>query len=395
MIFQLMDSKIECAGTYVANKFVRKKIPDGVSKTWAWSRHLDGRDIDYAQIWAGGRSINDVCPPHLAVRWEAANNLLKAHFKAFGTSKMKLTDVCFYDLVPPKHLQHYFDCKNEITKWVFENIPRPKNYSFLKETFANLRLLSRHPVNLSTIGLYADIETEVKAKYLYEQFHGKEVFVDYDLFGTITGRLTTKRGSLPILNIKKELKHHIYPTNDVFLELDFNAAEVRTLLAIQGIEQPQEDIHEWNIKNIFKEELSRSEAKQKLFAWLYNPESTTIDSTVYDREKILQKHYSEGLVQTPFGRTIAAPRAKALNYLLQSSSSDNTIDRFNKISRYLSGTRSHVAAVVHDSVVVDLHRDDRGLIPYLKQIFEDTKLGKFKVNVSLGKNFGDMREFSW
>jgi hypothetical protein len=114
-------------------------------------------------------------------------------------------------------------------------------------------------------------------------------------------------------------------------------------------------------KTFSKKNLARSEAKQKLFAWLYNPESTTIDSTVYDREKILQKHYSEGLVQTPFGRTIVAPRAKALNYLLQSSSSDNTIDRFNKISRYLSGTRSHVAAVVHDSVVVDLHRDDRGL----------------------------------
>ena len=52
-------------------------------------------------------------------------------------------------------------------------------------------------------------------------------------------------------------------------------------------------------------------------------------------------------------------------------------------------------AVVHDSIIIDLHRDDRQMIPILKNIFEDTKLGKFKVNVSLGKNLGDMKEFSW
>ena len=394
MIFQLMDNKTECVGVYLTNKFIYDQIPSGVSKTWAWSRHLDGRDIDYAQLWVGGKSIDDVCPSHLSVRWTAAQALLRSHFKSFMTSGVKLEDVCFYDLVPEKHLQHYFDAKNEITEWIFENVEKPKNYSFLKETFGNLRSLAVHPINLSMVGLYADSD-DPKAKSLYQQFEGKPIFVDYDIFGTVTGRLTTKRGSFPILNLKKELKHHVKPTNDVFLELDFNAAEVRTLLALQGIEQPEEDIHEWNIKNIFKKQMSREEAKQKLFAWLYNPESTSIDSEVYDRQNILKQYYSEEQVTTPYGRTIAAPSAKALNYLLQSSSSDNTVDRFNKISRFLIGTRSHVAAVVHDSVIIDLHSDDRGLIPQLKQIFEDTKLGKFKVNVSLGKDLGNLKEFKW
>ena len=395
MIFQLMDSKLDCAGVYLPNKFVFDRIPEGLTKTWSWSRHLDGRDIDYAQLWVGGRSINDVCPDHLAVRWEAANNLLKAHFKAFGTSKIDLNDVCFYDVVPQKHLQHYFDVKNEITRWVFENVERPKNYSFLKETFGNLRQLAQQTVNLNTFALYCIGAEDNKAKHLYEQFEGKPVHIDYDIFGTVTGRLTTKRGSFPILNLKKDLKNHVRPKNDVFLELDFNAAEIRTLLALQGIEQPQEDIHEWNIKNVFKQEMSRDKAKQKIFAWLYNPESNAIKSDAYDRQRLLEKTYREGQVETPFGRSISAPDSKALNYLLQSTSSDNTIDRFNKISRYLKSSRSHVMAVVHDSVIIDLHKDDRRMIPHLKQIFEDTKLGKFKVNVSLGKHLGDMREFSW
>lgn len=395
MIFQLMDSKLDCAGVYLPNKFVFDRIPEGLTKTWSWSRHLDGRDIDYAQLWVGGRSINDVCPDHLTVRWEAANNLLKAHFKAFGTSKIDLNDVCFYDVVPQKHLQHYFDVKNEITRWVFENVERPKNYSFLKETFGNLRQLAQQTVNLNTFALYCIGAEDNKAKHLYEQFEGKPVHIDYDIFGTVTGRLTTKRGSFPILNLKKDLKNHVRPKNDVFLELDFNAAEIRTLLALQGIEQPQEDIHEWNIKNVFKQEMSRDKAKQKIFAWLYNPESNAIKSDAYDRQRLLEKTYREGQVETPFGRSISAPDSKALNYLLQSTSSDNTIDRFNKISRYLKSSRSHVMAVVHDSVIIDLHKDDRRMIPHLKQIFEDTKLGKFKVNVSLGKHLGDMREFSW
>lgn len=395
MIFQLMDNKTECVGVYLRNKFVYDQIPSGVSKTWAWSRHLDGRDIDYAQLWVGGKQIDDVCPNHLSTRWAASQGLLKSHFKSFMTAGMNMEDVCFYDLVPEKHLQHYFDTKNEITEWVFENVEKPRNYSFLKETFGNLRQLATHPVNLNMVGLYADSEEDQKAKHLYQQFEGKPIYVDYDIFGTVTGRLTTKRGSFPILNLKKELKHHVKPTNDVFLELDFNAAEVRTLLALQGIEQPEEDIHEWNIKNIFKQEMSREEAKQKLFAWLYNPESTSIDSEVYDRQSILKRHYVEEQITTPYGRTIAAPSAKALNYLLQSTSSDNTIDRFNKISRFLIPTRSHVAAVVHDSVIIDLHSDDKGIIPQLKQIFENTKLGKFKVNVSLGKDLGNLREFSW
>jgi hypothetical protein len=306
-----------------------------------------------------------------------------------------LEDVCFYDLVPERHLQHYFDTKNEITAWIFDNIEKPKNYYFLKETFGNLRELAKHELSVSMVGIYSDAAEDAKAKSLYAQLVGKPVKINYDLFGTITGRLTTRRGSFPILNLKKELKHHVKPTNDVFLELDFNAAEVRTLLALQKIEQPQEDIHEWNIKNIFKQEMSREKAKQKLFAWLYNPESTSIDDGIYDRESILEQYYVEGSVQTPFGRTIDAPSAKALNYLLQSTSSDNTIERFNKISRHLIGTKSHVTAVVHDSVIIDLHRDDKRMIPQLKQIFEDTKLGKFMVNVSLGKDLGSMKEFSW
>lgn len=397
MIFQLMDSKLDCAGIYLANRFIYGRIPDGLSKTWSWSSHLTGRDIDYAKLWVSGQSIDDVCPSHLQDRWASAQGLMKSHFQAFRTAKIQLTDVCFFDLVPQKHLQHYYDCKNEITQWVFENIEKPENYYFLKETHESLRELATHRVALDSLGLYNAAENDVKAKHLYAKFGDKTPYIDYNLFGTVTGRLTTRRESFPVLNLKKELKQFVKPTNDVFLELDFNAAEIRTLLALQGHKQPEEDIHEWNIKNVFKKEMQRDKAKQKIFAWLYNQESTAIKSDYYDREILLERFYDpeQEVIQTPFGRSIATPYSKALNYLLQSSSSDNTLDRFNRISKFLRGTQSHVAAVVHDSVIIDLHRDDRSLIPQLKEIFEKTRLGRFKVNVSMGRNLGNMREFEW
>lgn len=395
MFFQLLDNKFDCAGTYIDGSFVWDRIPTGLSKTWAYSDHLYGMDIDYAQLLVAGKSLNDVCPDHLLSRWEDANKLLKGHYKAINAASIDISDVCFYDLIPRKHLQHYFDTKNEITKWVFENVERPQHYNLLKRAQAAVKELKKHPVNLNSFAVYISSADDMKAKHLYDQFGETTPYVDYDIFGTVTGRLTTKRNSFPILNLKKELKKHVRPNNDVFLELDFNAAEVRTMLALQDHEQPEEDIHEWNIKNVFKKDLSREEAKTKLFAWLYNPDSETIESNFYNREDLLEKYYDGEAVKTPFGRTINAPVRKALNYLLQSSSSDNTIDRFCRISNFLRATRSHVAFVVHDSVVIDLHKDDRFLIPQLSDMFADTKLGRFKVNCSLGKNLGDMREFKW
>ncbi len=395
MFFQLLDNKFDCAGTYLDGQFIWDRVPDGLSKTWAYSDHLYGKNIDYAQLLVAGKSLDAVCPPHLTQRWEEANNLLKGHYKAINASSIDISDVCFYDLIPQKHLQHYFDTKNEITRWVFDNVERPQHYNLLKRTQAAVKELRRHPVSLNAMGLYHDSKSDPKAKHLYDAFGDRTPYVDYDIFGTITGRMTTKKNSFPILNLKTELKKHVRPTNDVFLELDFNAAEVRTMLALQEHEQPEEDIHEWNIKNIFKKDLSREKAKTKLFAWLYNEESNAIQSDFYDRESLRERYYDGEEVQTPFGRTIKAPVRKALNYLLQSSSSDNTLDRFCKISNFLRATRSHVAFVVHDSVVIDLHQDDRLLIPQLSDMFGDTKLGRFKVNCSLGKNLGGMKEFRW
>ena len=71
------------------------------------------------------------------------------------------------------------------------------------------------------------------------------------------------------------------------------------------------------------------------------------------------------------------------------------MDRINKIRKTLSGRKSNVAFMLHDCVVLDFSEQDAHLLPQIKQIFGDTRLGKFKINTKAGKTYGSLENFSW
>ena len=396
MVFQILDDNRDCHGIYANGQFIYDKIPSTADATWSYSDHLRDSFIQYGYLWGGGQSLKEICPEHLKHRFDTYEKKIKAHFKSFGIAKINFDDVCFYDLVPDKHLHHYFEIKNEICEWVFENYEKPKNYSFLHESYLTIQDIAKNPVKINLHKLYNWAKTDVKAKNLLTWLQSNpHPSVNYNLFGTKTGRLTTRVGSFPIMNLKTELKAAVEPKWDCYLELDFNAAEIRTLLSLSGESQPQGDIHEWHKQNIFKDKLSRDEAKQRFFAWLYNPNSQALESSPYDKQAILGQYYREEKIHTRFGRQAACGPFHALNYVLQSHSSDNCLDRVNKINVFLRDRKSYVAFTIHDCVIIDLHSDDRSLIPQLKEIFEDTRLGNFPSSCHIGKNLGTMREFTW
>jgi len=396
MVFQLMDDKKDCLGAYSNGQFIYNRIPPNLDSTWAYSEHLRDRHVQYGYLWTQGSKISDICPEHLLTRWKKSEKKIKSHFKSLCVSKVNFEDICFFDIVPNKQLEHYFQTKNEICDWVFANVDKPTHYGLLHDSYITIQNISKHPLHINKHKLFKYSNYDAKAKHLWHWLKdNSHCTVNYDLFGSVTGRLTTRVGSFPIMNLKTELKDIVEPKWDCFLELDFNAAEIRTMISLMGQEQPQEDIHEWNIKNIFKEDISRAEAKQRFFAWLYNSENKTIDSEFYSKDVLVEKFYKEDKIQNPFGRRTVCDRFHALNYLLQSASSDNCLDRVNKIERFLRDRRSYVAFTIHDCCIIDLHRDDRALIPQLKQIFEDTKLGPFLSSCHIGKNLRDMKEFVW
>ena len=81
----------------------------------------------------------------------------------------------------------------------------------------------------------------LKTKQFIRSLKDHSRSVSYNQFGTKTGRLSTQPKSFPILTMNSEFRSIVKPTNNKFVELDYNAAEARTLLALAGKEQPKED----------------------------------------------------------------------------------------------------------------------------------------------------------
>jgi len=138
--------------------------------------------------------------------------------------------------------------------------------------------------------------------------------------------------------------------------------------------------------------MSREKAKKSIFAWLYNPSMKHPAEKVYNRTSVLDKHWDGDKIQTIYGREIEADKHHALNYVIQSTTSDLFLRRMIDVHEILKNKKSHIAFCVHDSLVIDLDNEEKDMIPEIKKIFSDTELGNFKVNLSAGKDYGTMKE---
>ena len=336
MYFQTLDDKTECVGVYTSGKLNFDDIPEGLTRTWKFTGSISDDSIEYAWLYSGGKSLAEVCPEHLREELDTAQKKFRAFIKSFKIGKVDLRNFCFFDLVPHDFLLEFCEIRNKITRHVFENFEKPKNYDHLdaayklvhKIKFQNLLINNEDCRHL----FVNSINRNNVQKILATSPH-----VDYNIFGTATGRFTTRPDTFPILTMKKEYRKLIKPTNDWFLSLDYNGAEIRTLLGLSGQEQPSGDIHEWNMDNVIKRsDIYREEAKTLFFSWLYNPESRIISTNYYNREKVLDDWYDGDYINTPFDRKIKIDARRAFNYIIQSTTSDIVIERAIEIDKFLS-----------------------------------------------------------
>ena len=329
LYFQTLDDKSQCIGVYSGGKLHYDEVPSGISKTWKYAPFLcDRGDIEYANLYCHGSSLMEVCPEDLKLRLEKILDKLRAFLTAFKEAKVSLHDNCFYDLAPERFLLEYCEIKNQITKHVLQNFVRPKNYRFLLSLSKTVEDIKQYKLNVSPGRIKLDSD---RSRSFYKKISTTAPYISYDIFGSKTGRLTTRKNSFPILTLDKNYRQVLSPNNDYFVELDFNSAEIRTFLALQGVEQPKEDIH---------------------------------------------AHIAE--------------KKHALNYLIQSTTSDLFLKRMIDIWERLAGRRSHVAFSVHDSLVIDYCYEDKDLLKEIVSSFASTELGVFKVNVRIGKDYGKM-----
>ena len=304
--------------------------------------------------------------------YEEYKKKMLAQGKAAQTAKIDLTEECFFDLLPEHQLTKWFKMREQALHALHKATKREDDYDILHKAHVLTSEIAHQDV-------------------IFEDKKGR---VLYNIFGSATGRLTTKKGSVPIMTLKKEDRHKITPQNDAFVELDLNAAEIRTLMALSGREQPQEDIHEWVVENVFNGEIERSKSKIELFAWLYNPSSSESRFDQFFSRLIFRDFFApeDQVLTTPFGRRLVVDERKAQNYLLQSTTSDIVIQNAYKIMKMLKGKKSQIAFTLHDSIIIDMCKKDAIMIRDIKRQFEETPWGPFKSTCKIGKTFGDLKD---
>jgi hypothetical protein len=391
-MFQTLDTKNNCHAVYENGVFHFDEYKPTSDQTWAYHKTTDKENLKIAQIWAGGASLKNCCPAELMGEYDEVEKKLQSFNIAFETVGFNIEEWCVYDFMPLSFLIDLCEIKNKITSNVLGNWVKPKSYDHMVKVHQITSQMNFNEV-IFDFDVAAQASTTKALQGKLRSLVGINKWVHYDPYGTITGRLSTKANSFPILNIPAEFKTAIRPHNDLFVELDLNAAELRTTLALSGCEQPKEDIHEWNMKNVFSRIDNRDSAKKKAFQWLYG--KTAANKTleeVYDKEKIKNDWFHHDFVKTPFERAIECDEEHAINYVIQSTTADIVYENSKKILDLIENRKTNLAFIIHDCIVLDLSREDLHLIDDLVETFSKTRFGDFKSSIKAGKTLGNLKE---
>ena len=389
MLFQTFDEKKDCFMVYKNLEFHKNITPD-CDKTWAYAPYLKDMNVDYANLFAFGKSLEEICPDIWQDDLKSIERRIKAVLKSSASVGMNLGDICLYDLIPEHMLKTWATVKNNICDHVFQTFSKPKNYDLLLKVEKMIT-----EIKLQTLDIDPEeiIITNLQDRNTYNTIETCDKAISYDQFKTKTGRLSTKKNSFPVMTLAKKYRNVLKPTNDWLFEIDFNACELRVALGLLGQEQPEGDLHDWNLKHVFLRSKDRENAKKRIFAWLYNPKSSEDRvGKIYDREKIKRLHFMDNKVTTIFGREIECDDHHAVSYIIQSTAADILFEQMYKVWELLEGRKSFIKFCNHDSIVVDFSEEDQLLLNDIKHIFYDTRMGKFKVNCSAGRNWLDMKE---
>lgn len=227
-----------------------------------------------------------------------------------------------------------------------------------------------------------------------------KIYSFYNLYN-ITSRPTNAFNGINFLAFNKENKSRsaFVPSNDRFIELDFDGYHPRLIAKIVGVELSNDlSLHTQLGKLYFRKETLTAEeyqeSKKITFRQLYNGvehEYRTIE--LFNKVAIfidnlwdsIQKH---GYVELPNGRNIRnsgfTPQ-KLFNYYIQCAETVNNVEKLLKLKDYLEPKKSKVVLVVYDSILVDFSEED-GIetLQHIKQILEDEG---FAVKAKIGSNY--------
>lgn len=226
-----------------------------------------------------------------------------------------------------------------------------------------------------------------------------KIYTKYNLYN-ITSRPTNAYNGLNFLALPKDKSRAAFiPTNDAFLEFDFDGYHLRLIANTIGFELPTNvSIHTYLGQQYFnKKELSPEEyqeSKKITFRQLYNGvESEYRRIEFFNKVAIFiedmwdtgqyQKH-----IELPNGRFLRAldfnPQ-KLFNYYVQCLETVNNVKKLLKLKTLMEGKKSKVVLVVYDSILIDFAKEDgREFVDQIKDILQEDN---YLVKAQIGKTY--------
>jgi len=388
MIFQTFDEKQDCFMVYKGSEF-HKTLTPTCTQTWSYATYLQDKEVEYASLYVLSKSLEDFCRGNMQKDFADIQKKIKSVIKSSTEVGLDLNIVCIYEVMPRHLLAKWAEIKTAICEYVFSHYEKPSNYEQLLKITKVIADIKHRKLNIDPSQI---TRLTLRDRNTRKLVTTNKPFVDYDMTKTVTGRLSTKKGSFPIMTLAKKYRRILTPTNNWFYELDVNACELRAVLALLGRDQPEEDLHEWNLTNVFTRAKDRDNAKKRIFSWLYNPNNKDDKvSKIYDRNKLKTLYFKDNKVTTPFGRIIECDEDHAVNYLVQSTAADMVFEQMYKVWEFLKDKKSFIKFCNHDSLMIDLHVDDQYEINKIKELFSNTRFGNLRVNCLGGENWADMK----
>jgi len=394
MLFQVAGGK----NIYIDGQLKPTANGSLLTHTWAYNPMLDGLNIEYAQLYCGGKTLDDICPEFLNSKWIGLKKLHHSFQKSFKEAKMSDIGDNFYNLLPEYFIHNFFNVKNEITSHVISSYERPKNYDYLVDLETLIAKIAKQTVNVDFVEMDKNIFDDRVRRFRNKLKNGLKT-IKYKNFGTITGRLSTKKNSFPILTLDKKMRKYLVPNNHLFVEIDYNAAEVRTFLSLNKQEQPEIDLHDWH-STFFEQGLSREDVKKKFFAWFYNGDNNLSSGVpkidvAYNKKNVLSEYWDGHKIHNPYGREIESDERHALSYLIQSTTWDIFSRKVIEIDQFMSRNKykSKIVALLHDSVIIDLYAPEKEMVNTIAKMFGNTEFGIFRVTCKIGRNLGEMEDY--
>lgn len=287
----------------------------------------------------------------------------------------------------------YYGAFNKLLDKIFRRSQK-QNYKFMRETRRFIETIAQRSLNIDRSNLKPGDYPVNK--------------IVYNMYKSSTGRFITKPNSFPILNIAREKRGIIRPTNRIFAMIDQRAADFRTFLYVFADDRrPYEDVADL-YEGVAGD--SRDDKKKNVFRQIYgkNSEGMLAEFDVF--RKIYNMIFKETddsliLLSPMFKRELVIKKNEEnidnllISHLIQSLTSDVTLDACFKIEEVLKNTQSFIAFTIHDAIVLDLTIDDYyNHFADIKKVVEDTRLGRYFWKSYLGYNFGDMQnesDFNW